>query len=108
MLVTAVQIETVTRNDPVLSKVLTYTRGEWPQVNPDELKPFSTRSQELTLEGDCIMWGIRVIILKKFQSYVLEELHSEHIGMSRMKVLQEAMCGGQALIKILRTLLNYV
>ena len=85
--VTAVQIETATRNDPVLSKVLTYTRGEWPRVIPHELKPFSTRSQELTLEGDCIMWGIRVIIPKKFQNYVLEELHNEHIGMSRMKSL---------------------
>ena len=100
------QIETATRNDPVLSKVLTDTRGEWPRVIPDELKPFSTRSQELTLEGYCIMWGIRVIIPKKFQSYVLEELHNEHIGMSNMKSL--AMCGGQALIKILRTSLNHV
>ena len=83
----AVQIETATRNDPVLSKVLTYTRGEWPRVIPHELKPFSARSQELTLEGDCIMWGIRVIIPKKFQNYVLEELHNEDIGMSRMKSL---------------------
>ena len=39
------------------------------------------------LEGDCIMWGIRVIIPKKFQNYVLEELHNKHIGMPRMKSL---------------------
>ena len=33
------------------------------------------------------MWGIQVVIPKKFQSYVLKELHKEHIGMSRMKSL---------------------
>ena len=32
-------IEISRRNDPVLRKVLTYTRNEWPQIIPNELKP---------------------------------------------------------------------
>ena len=50
--VTAMEIETVTSNDPVLTKVLTYRKNEWPQI---------------MLVVDSIMWRIQVIIPKKFQ-----------------------------------------
>ena len=87
--VTAAQIEAATRNDPILSKVLTYTRRGWPQQQhlPEALKPFQSRAQELTIEGDCLLWGIRVVIPRKLQCRVLQELHSEHPGVTRMKSL---------------------
>lgn len=31
------------------------------------------------------MWGIRVIVPQKYRSRVLDELHLEHPGISRMK-----------------------
>ena len=65
--VTAMEIETVTSNDPVLTKVLTYRKNEWPQIIQNKLKPFSRRIQEIMLEVDSIMWRIQVIIPKKFQ-----------------------------------------
>lgn len=86
--VTSAQIESATRADPLLSKILHYTRHGWPQVLPhDSLKPFARRATELTVEGDCVLWGIRVVIPKKLQQRVLDELHREHPGVSRMKSL---------------------
>ena len=37
------------------------------------------------MEGDCLLWGIRVIVPKKLQEDVLKELHRDHQGIARMK-----------------------
>ena len=50
--VTAEQIQSVTRNDPVLSKVLIYTRRGWPHQVPDIMNPYSKQAQEITVEGE--------------------------------------------------------
>lgn len=85
--VTAQQVASATRTDPALSKVLHYTEHGWPQQVPETLKPFKNRRHELTVEGGCLLWGIQVIVPKKFQSRVLEELHRDHPGVTRMKAL---------------------
>ena len=76
-----------TRKDPLLSKVHQYTLKGWPTEVPEALKPYSTRRQELTVEGDCLLWGMRVILPKKLQGAMLQELHAEHPGASRMKAV---------------------
>ncbi|KAL5509164.1 hypothetical protein EMCRGX_G004476 [Ephydatia muelleri] len=85
--VTAMQLRKVTRQDPILSKVVTFTRNGWPSIVPENLKPYWTRRNELTVEGDCLMWGIRVVVPAKLQEHVLQELNKEHPGASRMKAL---------------------
>ena len=85
--VTAMQLRKVTRQDPILSKVVTFTRNGWPSIVPENLRPYWTRRNELTVEGDCLMWGIRVVVPAKLQEHVLQELHKEHPGASRMKAL---------------------
>ena len=37
------------------------------------------------MEGDCVMWGIRVIIPTKLRLQILADLHRDHPGVSRMK-----------------------
>ena len=49
------QLERATSYDPVLSKVIQYTRQGWPAVIPDELKPYYVRRHELTLESNCLL-----------------------------------------------------
>ena len=39
------------------------------------------------MEGGCLLWGTRVVVPKKLQGKVLNELHCNHLGMSRMKNL---------------------
>ena len=88
--VTVAQIQQATRTDPCLSKILQYTHHGWPSIVPEYAKPFSNRRSELTVEGGCVLWGTRVIVPKKLQGRVLDELHCNHLGMSRMKSLAQS------------------
>ena len=42
---------------------------------------------ELFVEQDCLLWGLRVNILSRYQNDILEELHIGHQGIARMKEL---------------------
>jgi hypothetical protein len=83
--ITSVQVADATRKDSTLSKVLHFTKSGWQHVNEDVLKPYQQRSQEITVEGDCLLWGIRVILPSKLRDNILQELHRDHPGCSRMK-----------------------
>ena len=85
--VTAKSIAVATRTDPLLAKVMTYVNSGWPNHIPPELKPNCQRKHEITIEGYCLLWGIRVLIPKKLHQKVLQELHLDHPGISRMKSL---------------------
>ena len=83
----AMQLQKVTHQDPILSKVVTFTRNGWPSTIPENLRPYWTRRNELTVVGDCLMWGIKVVVPAKLQEHILQELHKEHPVASRMKAL---------------------
>ena len=86
--VTVAEIKRGTRSDPILSKVLRYTKRGWPLGKPRQhLKPYYDRRLELSVEEDCILWGVRVVVPSKFQSRVLDELHDTHPGIVRMKAI---------------------
>ena len=76
-----------TKKDPILSKVFLYTQQGWPVEVPTALQQYHTRYHELTIEQGCLLWGIRVLIPKVFQSVILQKLHQDHPGISRMKSL---------------------
>ena len=81
-------IRQATAKDSVLSRILGYIRSVWPRECDDlRLKSFFDRKHELSIESDCVMWGLRVVIPDKFQQQILEELHGAHPGMVRMKEL---------------------
>ena len=53
---TSGQLKQATRTDPILSKVLMFTKsGGWLMQVLDTLKPYWNRRLELSLEDDCIM-----------------------------------------------------
>ena len=81
------ELEAATRNDPMLSKVLRYVRQGWPQQVPERLYPYWLKRNELTVEGDTILWGIRVVVPVKLRVRILDELHQGHPGVVRMKAL---------------------
>ena len=85
--VTTKQLQAATRTDPTLSKVLRCVREGWPGQCSDELRPFWSRKFELTVEGGCLLWGIRVIVPQKLREQLLDELHRDHPGISRMKAV---------------------
>ena len=51
----------------------------------EELKSYFNRREELTLERNCLLSGIRAVVHKPLQGLVLEELHYNHSGMNQMK-----------------------
>ncbi|GBL79130.1 Retrovirus-related Pol polyprotein from transposon 17.6 [Araneus ventricosus] len=81
------QIETL----PVTSRELRQETGK------DELGPLlralregrnlQGREGHYTIEDGCILYGQRVCIPKKYQKNVLDELHTGHLGMVKMKAL---------------------
>ena len=86
--VSAKMIKEATRKDKTLCKVLQFMQQGWDTCQPDlELTPFKNKQIELTCQAGCIMWGLRVVIPTKLRSQVLQELHSAHSGMVRMKAL---------------------
>lgn len=79
-----------TRNDPILSKVLRYTLDGWPthlSTEESDLKPFFRRRLEITVEQGILMWGMRIIVPYKGRNAIIDELHSGHIGVVKMKSL---------------------
>ena len=85
--VTAKAIQKASRIDPVLSKVILYTRKGWPSTVRDVFKPYYHRRNELTVEEDCLLWGTRIIIPSALRSSILEDLHRDHPGVVRMKAM---------------------
>ena len=91
--ITHKEISHATRGDPVLSRVLEFVKNGWPQHVEDlRLKPFFHRRYELSIEQDCLLWGIRVVIPTRYQKDMLEELHVGHPGIVRMKELARSYC----------------
>ena len=88
---TTVRAENVkewTTKDPVLAQVRRHTLLGWPETPlGDDLKPYQSRSSELSVLDGCILWGSRVIVPPQGRQAVLNELHQSHPGTSRMKAL---------------------
>ena len=82
-----------TEQDPILSKVQKYVLQGWTSVEENELKPYQRRKEELSLQDGCLLWGCRVVVPKKGQAKVLEQLHQGHPGMARMKGLARGIVG---------------
>ena len=91
-----------TQQDPLLSKVRCFTKSGWPQEVKGCLKPYWNRRHELSVEGDCVLWGIQVIVPKKLQNEVLMELHREHQGIARMKAITRSYVWWPGLDKLPR------
>lgn len=84
-----------TSRDARLSKVVQVVRDGWPNNGTlnSEIKSFSTRKDERTIEKGYLMWGYRIVIPKKLRSAALRELHSTHLGVAEMKsIAQSYVC----------------
>ena len=60
---TATQIQNMTDRDPVLTKVKQYTQNGWPaNIKGEQLRPYSSKRDELSLEDGILLWGSRVVV----------------------------------------------
>ncbi|XP_046565949.1 uncharacterized protein K02A2.6-like [Haliotis rubra] len=85
--VKSAQVASETKKDNDLSLAMDYTLTGWTKPEVQSLQPFYIRRNELTVQGGCLMWGMRVIIPANLRPVVLNELHIGHPGIVKMKAL---------------------
>ena len=83
--ITAAKLGSATRRDKVLSRVYRFIIRGWPPDVEAELAPYVSKKFELTVEGGCVLWGIRVVIPDQWRGRLLAELHRDHPGACKMK-----------------------
>ena len=76
-----------TRKDPLLKKVLDYTKNGWCNNPESEMLPYYQRRLEITIEQGILLWGDRVIIPETLREILLKDIHAEHMGIVRTKQL---------------------
>eukprot|EP00731_Ephydatia_muelleri_P009634 Em0005g220a len=86
---TVKDIERGTMSDALLRQVLKFTKDGWNKAGrvDDQLRPYFNRREELSTEGNCLMWGIKAVIPPGMRQHILKELHQSHPGIVRMKSL---------------------
>ena len=88
-----VKVGSCSRNNPQVSRVMHFNHYGWPSSVPFDLKPFYSRREELTVEGDCLLWGVRVVVSAKLRAQILSDSHRDHGGIVRMKAMTRSyMC----------------
>ena len=80
-------IRSWTRTDPILSGALHFISHGWPDVIDPKFVSYSSKTQELSSQDGCVLWGSRVVIPIQGREGVLQELHQGHPGISWMKSL---------------------
>lgn len=53
---------------------------------------FNINQEEFSLQSNCLMRGLRVVIPTSLRRQVLDELHSVHFGINKMKSLARSFC----------------
>lgn len=75
-----------TRNDLILRRVYGYLMSGWPEgTEIENEKPYFHRKESLHIDHDCIVWGYRVVVPASLRAHILDEIHSGHPGVVRMK-----------------------
>ena len=85
--ITPKQVAESIRKDPTLSKVLHYVKTGWPTKTKEELLPFFHRKDQLTVEENCLLKGMQVVVPPTLQKRVMSLLHETHPGAVKMKAL---------------------
>lgn len=78
-----------------------YNKKGWSKLMPKALKPFARRQTELSIEDNCLMLGVRVIVSKTLQAAVLKQLHYNHQGNARMNGLARGHVRWPSFVKTL-------
>ena len=83
--------------------MLQHVKSGWPEeVDDEQLRPFFSKRWELTVERDCLLWGLRVVIPDSLHRQILEKLHVAQPGIVRMKEITRSHGGGRRLTATLK------
>lgn len=75
-----------TKKDATLCKIYGYILSGWPvDLEVEGEKGYLHRKDSLYVDHGCIVYGYRVVVPPSLQAAVLQEIHSGHMGVVRMK-----------------------
>lgn len=97
--VSASEVKRRTARDSVLSRVYEATMRGWHDVMDNDLQPYFSRRQEITVHQGCLLWGFRVIIPEPLWKGILSMNNEGHMGVVKMKAMLEVMSGGRGLMR---------
>ncbi|KAF2892828.1 hypothetical protein ILUMI_13346 [Ignelater luminosus] len=84
------RVKLETRKDRILGQLITFIeKGRPDKLDQSwelELKSLYNRRNELYVHNGIVMWGSRLVMPFKLSKQMLEQLHSTHLGMSKMKI----------------------
>lgn len=81
------QIREATRTDPLLNRVITFINDTWPSQIEENLKPYHIRQNKLSTDQGILMWGYKVVLPEKVRATLLNQLHENHFGITKLKQL---------------------
>ncbi|XP_015765071.1 PREDICTED: uncharacterized protein K02A2.6-like [Acropora digitifera] len=78
-----------TKRDPVLSKEdgILLRKPEKPEKPEPVFQPYHNKRLKLTKEDGILLWNSQVIVPEVLRTLLLNDLHTEHLGMIKMKQL---------------------
>lgn len=85
VLLASVVAQATTRN-PVFSMLRKYLQSG-AEMHESELEVYRARSTQLSVQGNCILSGSRIVVPKSLQPDVLRLLHEGHPGIAKMKAV---------------------
>jgi len=74
-----------TKKDPILKAVMYNTKHGWMEEPTQDLIPYYNKRLEITNENDILIWNDRVVIPSSLREMLLNELHTEHLGIVKSK-----------------------
>ncbi|UYV80580.1 hypothetical protein LAZ67_19000797 [Cordylochernes scorpioides] len=87
------EVAKLTNKDPILSKVKFWAMNGWPERKVDDkFRDFVSKSSEISVHKDYLLWGSRVIIPERLRKDILNLLHDTHIGIVGTKALARGLC----------------
>jgi len=78
------------KRDKILQQVIDFQVNGWPNQVTEQFQVFYRKKEELSVENDCLLWGVRTYVPSKLREQVLNLLHLTHVGMVGMKRLARA------------------
>ncbi|XP_065199099.1 uncharacterized protein K02A2.6-like [Sycon ciliatum] len=83
----ASDVADASKQDSEIAPVLQYLQFGWPAEISEATRPYYKIRHELTIESGCVVRGGRTVIPVVFRRLLLNEMHSVHIGIVRMKAV---------------------
>ena len=79
-----------TKRDKILASVIRLCIFGWPSDGKnlsEEERKFFVKRNELSIEENCLFWGVRIVIPDCLRGTVLDDLHASHLGIVKIKSL---------------------